>query len=97
MVGIEAFDLINMKILTDNTISWSGRILNDIKLHDKLYLKYGKKEYKYVVKKIIAYKVSFEEISKGMSAELIVSGPKVEFKPYTIFYFKDKINDNLNL
>lgn len=87
MQNKKAFNLINMKILDNHMISWDGRILNDIKLNDQLYVIYKNQMYTYVVNEIIAYGTKLENISRGMSARLIVKGPEINFIHYTIFFF----------
>lgn len=88
MVKKEAFDLVYMDLLGNHKISWKGRVLNDLKINDRLYTEGDEKKYIYIVKKIIAYRRNFENISRGMSAEVIVNGDEIIFKPYTIFFFE---------
>lgn len=83
----KAFALVYYKIIEKNKLSLNGYVLNNIKLEDKIYVKFKLKKYQYVIKQITAYKTNFENIEKGMSAELIVEGTPVGFNLNTVFLF----------
>lgn len=76
--------------ITENYISFKGRVLSDISIGDKLLYIDGEKETctekEYVVQKIVAYRKELDFINEGMTCEIVASGDNLEFKEDELLY-----------
>jgi hypothetical protein len=76
--------------ITDNYISFKGRVLSDISIGDKLIYISDENEIgiskEYTVQKIVAYRKELEFINEGMTCEIVASGDDLEFKEDELLY-----------
>lgn len=69
-----------------------GRVLKDLKLGDTLFLLDHAnpiKDQGFIIEKINAYRHELDEISEGMTCELIALGETIDLKEDCIFYVED--------
>lgn len=87
----KAFILDHYKVHKEG-ISLYGRVLKDLKTGDILYIQeyadFGK-SYSFFIEKITAYRHELDEISEGMTCELIVSGEELHFKEDLLLYVEE--------
>lgn len=76
----------------EGRLSLSGRVLKNLKRGDTLYtLDYADftRSRNFIIEKIKAYRYELDEISEGMTCELIVSGKSSFFEEDCLFYVED--------